>query len=357
MNIRTTHGSGNRFRRFDPATLDTLRRGLPDFMRALGLELKRNGARLTGSCPVHHDAHPSFSLYGEGHTRAGCYPCGFAGDVFAVSQWLGRASTFPEAVADVARALGVILPETDCNAAAGRTGAGITHSRNNPPRSAPRPAAPIILPTLPGEFEDAASAARWNLWTECRDRSETARLVAAELGTDLDTLRGLTFTTDAVGIEWSNDKRRDGRPAILYLYEHGAKLRRWRDEVKGSRPRFEWLHGKAALPWRWHFAARREVGSVILTEGETDAVAAIGAGLECLHPRDGRQACAVVACPGTSFPEAWGRLFLRKQVVLMFDGDKAGREAAQRAANIIMPHALSVRVAKWESITREEITK
>lgn len=354
VNFRSTHGNGEHFRRFDPATLDTLRRGLPDFMRALGVELRRNGARFIGRCPVHQDAHPSFALYGEGHAKAGCFPCGFTGDAFAVSQWLGRASTFPEAVADVARALGVAMP--DHGATTGRTGAGIAHRRNEPPRIAPRPPAPIVIPSLPAGFEDACRVARWNLWRECREQSETARLVAAELGTDLDTLHSLTFTTDAVGIEWPNDKRRDVRPLILYLYEHGAKLRRWRDEVNGSRPRFEWLHGKPALPWRWHFAARREVGAVIVTEGETDAIAAIGAGLECLHPPHGQTACAVVACPGTSFPEAWGRLFARKRVTLMFDGDKAGREAAQRAGNIITPHALSVRVAKWENITKEEIT-
>jgi hypothetical protein len=181
--------------------------------------------------------------------------------------------------------------------------------------------------------------ARAELWRECVTRSALALAVADELGTDLDTLRGLCFTSDAVGIERTGR----GRPVIFYLYEHGAKIRHPRGHV----PRFEWTQGKAALPWRWHFAARPEVATVYVTEGETDAIAAIAAGLEVLHPRDGSRPSAVVACPGSSFPAAWGPLFTGKRAVLMFDADKAGRDGAERAAAVIHPYAASVRIAEW----------
>jgi hypothetical protein len=193
---------------------------------------------------------------------------------------------------------------------------------------------------LPDGFEDACTAARAALFREIVTRSTVAQAVANELGTDLETLRSLTFTSDGVGIEY----RRTGQPVILYLYEHGAKVRHPRGHV----PRFEWLHGAPALPWRWHFAARPEVVTVFLTEGESDAIAAISAGLENLHPHDGTKPSAVVACPGTSFPESWGPLFRGKHIVLLFDRDEPGQRAQAKVAGIVGPFAASVAAADWK---------
>jgi len=95
--------------RFQSETLDALRRRLPDYLAARGVEPRRMGARLVGRCPnpSHEDSNPSFAVFGANHEICGCYPCDFRGDVFALSQWLGHASTFPEAVADVAAVLGI----------------------------------------------------------------------------------------------------------------------------------------------------------------------------------------------------------------------------------------------------------
>lgn len=341
---------------FNPATLDAMRGRLADYLTAAtGADLRGTGGRLVCLCPnpSHQDNRPSFAVFGARLDRAGCFPCGWQGDVFSLSQWLGRSSTFPEAVADVAAVLGVILPETTGRPATGSTGAGMTR-RAPAPRPARRDPPPIILPKLdvdPAAWEEAKRAARWNLYRECKGHTAIARTVAAEMGTSVEILRGLTFTTDAVGIEYPCD--RNGRPVILYLYEHGAKVR----HPAGRKPRFEWLHGKAALPWRWHFAARTEVLTVHVTEGETDAIAAIGAGLECLHPKTGRGASAVVACPGTAFPAAWAPLFRRKRVVILPDRDTPGEQAARRTAEILSPYALSVAVADWRTIDPPTTTK
>ena len=94
---------------FDESTLSDLRARLPDYLEAVGVELRKNGTRLVGRCPVHEDRSPSFAVFGTHHETCGCYPCGFTGDIFAASKWLGRSSTFPEAVQDVAALLGVLL--------------------------------------------------------------------------------------------------------------------------------------------------------------------------------------------------------------------------------------------------------
>lgn len=333
-----THPRGGR--RFPHELIAELRGRLADYLTRVGVELKPQGSKFVGRCPMHDDRHPSFTVFGARHEMAGCFPCNFTGDVYAVAQWLGRAGSFPEAVADVAAVLGVMLPETSGGAVAGHQRSGTTSRRPMPPR--PQAAKPIVLPALPPGFEDACTEARANLYRECVTKSSVALAVAGELGTDIETLRSLCFTSDGIGIEYA--RVRSARPVILYLYEHGAKIR----HPKGYTPRFEWAHGSPALPWRWHFAARPEVVTVHVTEGETDAIAAISSGVENLHPHDGTRASAVIACPGTSFPEAWGPLFRGKRAVLMFDRDEPGQAAQARAAAIIAPYALAVNLFNWK---------
>ena len=117
--------------RFQPETLDALRHRLPDYLlAALGVELRRMGARLVGRCPnpSHDDSNPSFAVFGIHHETCGCHPCGFTGDVFDLAQWLGRATSFPEAVQDVAGTLGFYLPQATAGTA--------TRPATPPPRPA-----------------------------------------------------------------------------------------------------------------------------------------------------------------------------------------------------------------------------
>lgn len=96
--------------KFDEESLASLRFRLSDYLTNCGVSLKTKGNRLVASCPVHDDRNPSFSVFGKRHEMAGCFPCGFTGDIFATSQWLGRSSSFVESVQDVAATVGVHLP-------------------------------------------------------------------------------------------------------------------------------------------------------------------------------------------------------------------------------------------------------
>ena len=80
------HSTGERERksRFEESKLAALRSRLPEYIAAAGVELRGNGNRLIGKCPMHEDSSPSFAVFGSNHETCGCHPCGFTGDVFAL---------------------------------------------------------------------------------------------------------------------------------------------------------------------------------------------------------------------------------------------------------------------------------
>jgi hypothetical protein len=305
--------------RFDEEVLADLRRRVPEYLGKIGVELRERGGRLVGRCPMHDDSSPSFAVYGARHENCGCYPCGFSDDVFAVSQWLGRASSFPEAVAEVAATLGLYLPQD----AAGRP----TRAATATPRPERKPEVPFILSNADREKIHAARLA----WCDAFDNGEPiVGRIAESLGLNRETLRHAAWGESGLGL--APGGRRES-PWLSYAYPNGLK---WRNPDPQGKPRFRWLVGKATAPWRMEWALKPEVRTIYLTEGETDCLALIECGLEA----DGTAAC--VASPGTSFRQAWAAMFTGKRVVLCFDSDPAGVVAAGKVAAMLKGHAASV---------------
>lgn len=303
--------------RITAETVSAVKEALPAYLATLG-EVRHQGRRTLLRCPLpgHDDSHPSFASFStRSGTQYGACSCGWRGDSIKLAMEL-HGLCFPDAVRHVAEAVGISVGT--------ETG---TPSRKpqKPVRSDPRmPEAP----TLPAEFEIDCRAARARLWRS----DHLCQKAGMMLGARPETIRELCYTSDALG--WDNGR-------LLYLYEHGVKQR----NPEGSRIRFQWIHGRAVHPWRWHFAARPEVREIYLCESESDAVAMIDAGMEELHPKTG-PASAVIACPGASnFPEAWGRLFKGKRVTLCFDKDQAGDNGARKIAKILSRHASRVVIA------------
>lgn len=308
---------GTRKPRFDEATLEALRHRSPDYLAALGVELRRNGTRLVGRCPNHDDASPSFAIFG---THCGCFPCGFNGDVFDVSKWLGRSSSFTEAVADVAVTLGVYLPQSTAGIA--------TRPATAPPRPAKQPEPPFVLSDTDREKVHAARLA----FSDAFHAGEPiVHDIAASLGLDRETLRLASWGSSGLGLA-------DGW--LCYAYPQGLK---WRNPNPAAKPRFRWIVGKALAPWRMEWV-NSDTRTVYLTEGESDCTALIAAGLEA----DGTAAC--VASPGTSFPRNWAPLFRGKRVVLCFDTDHPGRTATATVAAILKGHAAEI--LTWKGTAR-----
>ena len=292
----------------DSATIEILRRRLPDYLAAVGVELRRQGARLVGRCPhpAHDDSNPSFAVFGANHEICGCHPCNnFTGDVFALSQWLGRSGPFPEAVADVADVLGVHLPQSTAGTA--------TRPATPPQRPAKQPAPPFVLSDADRQKIHTARLA----FSDDFHAGETIiDRIAASLGFNRETLRYASWGSSGLGLAegW-----------LCYAYPQGLK---WRNPNPDGKPRFRWIVGKPLAPWRmeWVTAGTR---TVYLTEGESDCLALIAAGIEA----DGTAVC--VASPGTSFAREWVPLFAGKRVVICFDLDSAGHAATARVAGIL----------------------
>jgi DNA primase len=75
------------------------------------MELKRAGRTWKGCCVFHGERTPSFHVYPEDkHFK--CYGCGAYGDVFGFLQRL-EGKEFPEVVRDLAREVGVEIPEAE----------------------------------------------------------------------------------------------------------------------------------------------------------------------------------------------------------------------------------------------------
>jgi hypothetical protein len=312
--------------RFQAETLEAMRHRLPDYLAARGVDLRKNGTRLVGRCPAHDDRSPSFAVFGSHHETCGCYPCGFAGDVFAVSQWLGRSSTFPEAVQDVAGTLGVYLPQSTAGTA--------TRPATAPQRPAKQPAPPFIL-----SDGDRAKvyAARLAFCDAFHGGDEIIDRIAESLGLERETLRLASWGSSGLGLACPAGS---SEPWLCYAYPQGLK---WRNPNPKSTPRFRWIVGKATAPWRMD-RVTAETRTLYLTEGESDCLALIQAGLEA----DGSAACA--ASPGTSFPREWGKLFTGKRVIICFDRDKAGQAATATVAGILKGHAAEI--LTWKGTAR-----
>ena len=310
----TIAGQGKRS--FDPETLESLRCRLFEYLTKIGVELRKNGSRLVGRCPVpvHADTDPSFAVFGDGHEKCGCHPCGFTGDVFAVSEWMGRSTSFTSAVREVAATLGVYLPQ-DGTQAATRTTA--------PPQRAAKVEVPFVLSDADKEKIHAAKLA----WSDAFHGGDSiVGFIAEDLGLTRETLRYAGHGSSGLGIAngW-----------LCYAYPSGLKFR---NPDPQGKPRFVWLCGKCVAPWRAEWMKLPGVDTVYLTEGETDCLALIEAGLEA----DGSACC--VASPGTSFSAEWASLFQGKRVVLCFDSDTAGQAASAKVAAMLAPHATSVSI-------------
>lgn len=315
-NSPQTTASNDRLQVSFPAEfLNSLKPRLADYLAARGVELRKQGNRLVGRCPNHDDRAPSFAVFGTRHETCGCFPCGFTGDVFNLSEWMGHSSTFPEAVWDVAAALGMPLPHSTAGTA---------------PRPATAPPRPAKQPfTLSLADRKTVAAARLAFSDAFHSGDNITGRIAASLGLARETLRLAAWGSSGLGLACpigSNE------PWLCYAYPQGLK---WRNPHPKSTPRFRWIVGKATAPWRMEWV-KPETITVYLTEGESDCMALIESGIEA----DGTAAC--VASPGTSFPREWAPLFRGKRVVLCFDTDNAGRAATATVAAILKGHAREI---------------
>ena len=192
------------------------------------------------------------------------------------------------------------------------------------------------------DFADITRAA-------CRrlsDSEEAQARIAAEFGVRVETIHRIGVDEGRIGL-FSN-LRIGGRQClpdrIGYIYPQGVKIRHpWGPQ---SQVRFAWAWGRATEPWRFTLSSWRPwVRHFIITEGESDLIALVDAGMENLTLCG--KGSAIVASPGTSFKAEWAAGFEGRHVSLVFDNDPAGAAATARIAELLRPHAARVNVLNY----------
>lgn len=309
--------------------------------------LKKAGATLKGLCPFHQEKSPSFTVNRDKGVFH-CFGCGAGGDVVKFVQ-LYQKTTFPEAVRYLAQRAGLALPELEGNA----------DDR----------AAASERETLVALHEDAlvffeeqlASAAGARARRELDTRmiaaetraifrygyapaggrdTLTARFASKKVPQDLQIRSGLIQERDGGRLV---DRFRH-RLMIPIARDTGAIVAfggRALDE--GQQPKYLnspetpiYTKGRTLYGLDVTKGAIRKHNYCVLVEGYFDLAQVWQAGV---HP--------VVAVSGTALTPTQARLLKRfaTKVVLSFDPDSAGQNAAARSSELLVAEGFQVNVA------------
>lgn len=320
---------------------------------ALGQGMQRG--RLTWyRCPF--GAHTRLKLEvteRDGFGVALCRACNQGGTVFDVAAavlGLDVKKDFPAVVQGVADAVGYTLRTDDIGTPKKRhrkrkTGFSRPLGVVTPPARVTPAERPLEY--LPADEEAAAlDAVR-------RAADNPARMAehAALLGLPVEVL---LFHTDIAEAAACGLLGLDERGRLLYVYTHrpaagepvrvvGVKTR----NLSGVEPRFLMRGSKQVL---WGMNAVADARHVVITEGESDALAVRAAFWAWMEdwarnsPGDYTDDTmpAVVAKPDAgTFRDEWARLMSGKTVTLISDNDAAGRTGAEKTAAML--HAAGVR--------------
>ncbi|MHB1701283.1 MAG: DNA primase [Acidobacteriaceae bacterium] len=330
-----------------------------DIVRIIGesVKLRKTGAQnYTGLCPFHKEKSGSFSVHATQQFYH-CFGCGQSGDVFTFVMKMESLS-FPEAVRAVALKCGIPLPKREFNSPEEAREAGLRRQ-------------------LMDLHEVATSYFQENLKSPEAARAReylTGRGIAAEtiakfrigyapdsFNAMRDAMRG-QFSEEAMrasGI-FSFKEQEDGSPGPLYARfrkritfpicnEQGrviAFTARALDSDEKSGPKYmnspeTALYTKGEVLFNLDKAktGMRQLDFALLVEGQMDCISAYMAGIQ-----------NVLATSGTAFTEMQARLLGRftKKVVVNFDPDAAGANAAEKSIALLTEDGFEVKVVALE---------
>lgn len=303
------------------------------------LRLKKSGKRFVALCPFHREKAPSFSINPVGQFYH-CFGCGKSGDVYSLVMEM-EGMTFPEALAFLAERVGIDVRSTgDFDAERARQLAKGRADLMGINAAAERYYHRML-------FEEAGKQALD--YMKGRGFSDET-LSAFGIGYAPNEWDALIRYFDAKGVKrgWlvSGGLAREGADGSVRDYfrnrlmfpvrnaegrviAFGARALSEDDQPKylnsPDTPVFKKSRTLFGLD-----LARKEIGrrnTALVMEGYTDVMMAHQGGLE--H---------VVATLGTAFSSEAAEILQRlaETVVVVFDGDEAGRQAARRALSVLL---------------------
>jgi len=321
-----------------------------DIVRVVGeyVRLRKTGVRWVGLCPFHTEKTPSFGVH-ETYQIFKCFGCGAAGDVIKFVQEI-EGLTFWEAVKLLAERHGIPLPRrADFSDEQTRLRAGIYEMHE------------VALKHFRSLLESAAGAeARAYLsrrgvgpqlveefslgFADRGGQSLTRRLQQAGFQPEQMEKSGLVIArNDGSGLF---DRFR-GR-VIFPIHNESGKVIAFAGRALSSEDEPKYLNSpetdiyrKSYVLYNLHRARKpaRDGGFSILVEGYMDVIGLHGAGVHN----------AIASC-GTALTAQQVRCLKRHvdNIVVNFDPDAAGSNAAERSINTLLEEAMHIRVLELD---------
>jgi DNA primase len=309
------------------------------------VSLKKKGREMVGLCPFHDDHRPSMNV-NPAKQIFKCFACGAGGSVFTFIQ-MRENLTFPQALQRLADRAGIKLqprktkdskPKTDeadpnelakVNAWAAKYFQNNLHDQTKGKRVRDYLAERKITPESIKQWQLGLAVAQNDLLRAAKAKKiptkllRDAGLVVTQNGGLGDKfVNRLMFTiTDATGrVIGFGGRILDGTGA-KYINSPATAL-------------FDKSNALYGLQNAREHIVRS--GVAVVVEGYTDTIMAHQ--LECRN---------VVASLGTSFTEGQARILRRyaKKVILLFDSDAAGIEAANRALEVCLSQRIDIKLA------------
>jgi DNA primase len=334
-----------------------------DIVRVIGeyITLKKSGAQnYSGLCPFHGEKTPSFSVH---VTRQfyHCFGCGVSGDVFKFVQEIEKVS-FPEAIKIVAQKCGIALPKREFNspeeAAESRLRGRLLELHEQATayfeEQLKSPEGARAREYLTGRGLKPETIAKFRIGYAPEGFGGLRDRLAGAAPPEVLRASGL-FSYKEQDVEAKNgtggrayDRFRK-RITFPILNEGGRVIaftaRALDAEDKGG-PKYlnspeTPLYSKGQVLFNLDKArqAIRQQNFALLVEGQMDCISVFAAGVT-----------PVLATSGTAFTEQQARLLRRytTRLVVNFDPDTAGANAAEKSIALLTEEGFEVRVVTLE---------
>ncbi len=322
-------------------------RAATDIVELIGgfVSLKKAGKNWKGLCPFHTERTPSFHVM-QDRGIFHCFGCGSGGNAYSFMME-HEGMGFLDAVRFLAERAGIALPKP------GRGGDAESDAQETTVR-ANRAALDWFRATLADESRGRVAREYLANRGIARDAIETFAIGCAPTGWDglLSHLVRLGFEPDAleraglvIRSERSGSYYDRFRERVIFpiLGPTGQAIAFGGRILADGEPKYlnspetpVFRKGRGLFGLYVNRGGIREAGDAILVEGYTDLIALHMAGIR-----------NVVAPLGTAFTPEQGKLLSNhaRRVTLFYDGDSAGRAAAQRALPSLLSAGISVRIA------------
>ena len=332
-----------------------------DIARIVGeyVKLRKSGANWSALCPFHKEKSGSFYLY-PGTASYYCFGCHEHGDVFSFVMKMETLS-FPEAVRAVATKMGIALPKREFSSPEEAREAGLRRQLIDVHEAAtqyfeqslhsPEAARAREYLTLRGVTAETIAKFRIGYapesFNDMRDR--LGKFFSEEVLRGSGLFSAKEQADGGAGPMYARFRKRitfpianeQGKPiAFTARALDGADVDAKAGPKYLNSPETA-LYTKGQVLFNLDKAkgSMRELDIALLVEGQMDCISVFMGGI-----------ANVIATSGTAFTEHQVRLLSRftKRVVLNFDPDQAGANAAEKTIALLVEEGFEVRVVTLE---------